>query len=56
MDEKQMKKHKNIINNYDKIKSKHLEILATKMLENDKKSTDLKKYEIDKNIFKKLGF
>ena len=40
------KKHDKIVNDYDKIKSKHLEKLAKKMLENDEKFNKLK----DKNI------
>jgi hypothetical protein len=40
------KKHTDITNNYDLIKSKHLEQLATKMLNNDEKMNKLK----DKNI------
>jgi|TARA_R100000479_G_C6206466_1_gene136584 hypothetical protein len=40
------KKHDKIVNDYDKIKSKHLEKLAKKMLENDEKFSKLK----DKNI------
>jgi hypothetical protein len=40
------KKHNKIVNDYDKIKSKHLEKLAKKMLENDEKFSKLK----DKNI------
>jgi hypothetical protein len=40
------KKHEDIITNYDRIKSKHLDNLATKMLANDEKMNKLK----DKNI------
>ena len=40
------KKHDKIVNDYDKIKSKHLEKLVKKMLENDEKFSKLK----DKNI------
>ena len=40
------KKHDKIVNDYDKIKSKHLEKLAKKMLDNDEKFSKLK----DKNI------
>lgn len=36
------KKHKNIIKDYDKQKQKHLEKLASKMLENDEKNSKLK--------------
>jgi hypothetical protein len=41
------KKHKKIVNDYDKQKEKHLEKLATKMLENDEKFSKLKGKEID---------
>jgi hypothetical protein len=40
------KKHEDIITDYDRIKSKHLDNLATKMLANDEKMNKLK----DKNI------
>jgi hypothetical protein len=40
------KKHEDIITDYDRIKSKHLDSLATKMLANDEKMNKLK----DKNI------
>ena len=36
------KKHSKIVNDYDKQKSKHLERLANKMLENDEKFSKLK--------------
>ena len=36
------KKHDSIINDYQNTKSKHLEKLATKMLENDEKFRTLK--------------
>lgn len=36
------KKHKKIVNDYDKQKEKHLERLATKMLDNDEKFSKLK--------------
>jgi hypothetical protein len=41
------KKHQDIITDYDKIKSEHLDKLATKMLANDEKLTQLKQKEID---------
>jgi hypothetical protein len=41
------KKHKKIVNDYDKQKEKQLEKLATKMLENDEKFSKLKGKEID---------
>ncbi len=40
------KKHDQIVNDYDKIKSKHLEKLATKILKDEEKNSRLK----DKNI------
>ena len=43
---KKNKKHEDVINDYDKIKSKHLDNLATKMLVNDEKMNRLK----EKNI------
>jgi hypothetical protein len=41
------KKHKDIINDYDIIKSKHLDKLASQMLANDEKMNQLKNKEID---------
>jgi hypothetical protein len=41
------KKHNDIINDYDKIKSKHLDNLASKMLANDEKMNKLKGREIN---------
>lgn len=40
------KKHDKLINDYDKQKSKHLERLATKTLDNDEKFRKLKDKEI----------
>ena len=40
------KKHDKIVRDYDKIKSKHLDRLATKMLKNDEKSEKLKSKRI----------
>jgi len=40
------KKHDKIVRDYDKIKSKHLDRLATKMLKNDEKSEKLKSKQI----------
>jgi len=48
------KKHKKIVNDYDKIKSKHLEKLAKKMLDNDEKKEKLKKYNIKGDFLKNL--
>jgi hypothetical protein len=45
-----MKKNKDIIDNYDLIKSKHLERLATKMLANDDKMNKLKEKDINTNF------
>ena len=44
-------KHKNIVDDYKKTKSKHLEKLATKMLKNDEKFEKLKDYNINLDIF-----
>ncbi len=41
------KKHSKIVNDYDKQKSKHLEKLANKMLENDEKLSKLKEKNIN---------
>ena len=41
------KKHDNIVNDYDKQKSKHLEKLATKMLKDDDRNEKLKTKEIN---------
>jgi len=41
------KKHDKIVNDYDKIKSKHLEKLAKKMLDEDEKKQKLKEKKID---------
>jgi hypothetical protein len=39
--------HNSIVNNFDQIKQKHLEKLATKMLKDDEKNTKLRSKEID---------
>lgn len=44
------KEHKDIKDNYDLIKSKHLEQLATKMLVNDEKMNKLKGKDINTNF------
>lgn len=41
------KKHKKIVKDYDKQKSKHLERLADQILKNDEKLQQLKGKEID---------
>jgi hypothetical protein len=48
------KKHNKIVKNYDKIKSKHLDKLAKKMLDNDEKDQKLKKYKLKGNFLKNL--
>ena len=48
------KKHNKIVNDYDKIKSKHLDKLAKKMLDNDEKQQNLKKYKLIGNFLKNL--
>lgn len=44
------KKHNDVINDYDKIKSKHLDNLASKMLANDEKMNRLKGKDINLNF------
>ena len=44
------KKHDNIVRDYDKIKSKHLDKLAKKMLDNDEKLNKLRDKEINTNF------
>lgn len=41
------KKHRKLVSDYEKQKEKHLEKIATKMLENDEKFSKLKGKEID---------
>ena len=48
------KKHNKIINDYDKIKSKHLDKLAKKMLDDNEKDQKLKKYKLKGNFLKNL--
>ena len=48
------KKHNKIVNDYNKIKSKHLDKLAKKMLDNDEKQQNLKKYKLKGNFLKNL--
>ena len=48
------KKHDQIVNDYDKIKSKHLDKLAKKMLDNDEKDQKLKKYKLKGDFLKNL--
>ena len=44
------KKHDQIVNDYDKIKSRHLEKLANKMLKDDEKYNKLKSKQIKGNF------
>lgn len=44
---KRSKKHKEVMTDYDVIKAKHLEKLATNMLKKDEKMNQLKGKEID---------
>ena len=44
------KKHKEITTDYDTIKSKHLEVLADKMLKRDDKNQKLKTKQVDPNF------
>ena len=44
------KKHSRLVRDYDKQKEKHLEKLATKMLENDEKISKLKGKNISTNF------
>ena len=48
-------KHKDIIKDYSKVKSKHLDKLANRILKDDQKKEELKKYKLNKkflDIFK----
>ena len=51
---KKHKKHDQIINDYDKIKSKHLEKLANKMLKDDDKNSKLKNKNIKGDFLDKF--
>jgi hypothetical protein len=44
------KKHNKVVKDYDKQKEKHLEKLATKMLDNDEKLSKLKEKKIGTNF------
>jgi len=46
------KKHNQIINDYDKVKSKHLEKLANKMLRDEDKNSKLKSKNIKGDFLK----
>lgn len=47
-------KHSKLVNDYDKQKEKHLEKLATKMLENEEKANKLKNKKIKGNFLDKF--
>lgn len=47
---KKHKKHEKVVRDYEKQKSKHLENLATKMLENEEKNSKLKEKIINPKI------
>lgn len=47
---KKHKKHEKVVRDYEKQKSKHLENLATKMLENEEKNSKLKEKTINLKI------
>jgi hypothetical protein len=44
------KKHTKIVNDYEKQKSRHMERLATKLLQNDEKLSKLKEKNINTNF------
>lgn len=48
------KKHDQIINDYDKIKSKHLERLANKILKDEEKRDNLRSKNIKGNFLDKF--
>jgi hypothetical protein len=47
---KKSKKHKKIVDDYDKTKSRHIEKLATKMLKKDEVNNKLKEKTINPNF------
>jgi len=47
---KKLKKHENIIRDYEKIKSKHLEKLATKLIKQKQIEDQLKNMNINKDF------
>jgi len=47
---KKHKKHEKVVRDYEKQKSRHLENLATKMLENEEKNSKLKEKIINLKI------
>ena len=48
------RKHDQIVNDYDKVKSRHLEKLANKMLKDDEKNSLLKSKVIKGNFLDKF--
>tara|TARA_R110001592_G_scaffold236741_1_gene495313 strand:+ start:5479 stop:5652 length:174 start_codon:yes stop_codon:yes gene_type:complete len=48
------KKHNQIVNDYEKIKSRHLEKLANKMLKDDEKNNKLKSKNIKGDFLDKF--
>lgn len=48
------KKHNKIVRDYDKIKSKHLDRLAKKMLDNDQKLSKLRKKKVKGDFLEKF--
>lgn len=48
------KKHDKIVKDYDKVKSKHLERLANKMLDNEEKFSKLKEKNIKGDFLDKF--
>lgn len=48
------KKHNKLVNDYEKQKEKHLEKLATKMLENEEKANKLKDKKIKGDFLDKF--
>ena len=49
-----IKNHDQIINDYDKIKSKHLEKLANKILKDEEKRDNLRSKNINGNFWEKF--
>ena len=44
------KKHQDVVKDYDRIKSEHLDKLATKMLANDEKMSQLKQRKLTQDF------
>jgi|TARA_R110000803_G_scaffold64319_1_gene125300 hypothetical protein len=49
---KRSKKHNKLVTDYDKIKSKHLDRLASKVLDLDERNTQLKSKPVKGNFLK----